>query len=624
MQRRDFLTRAAATAVLPLQSATMAAQTSGKPNILWITCEDMGPHLGAYGDSYATSPTLDALATGSLRYDNAWSNAPVCAPARTTIISGMYPPCTGSEHMRSMTRLPDNMKMFPWYLREAGYYTSNNAKEDYNLEHTGKVWDESSNKAHWRNRAQGQPFFAVFNFTITHESQIRRRPHKLVHDPAKAPIPAYHPDTPEVRHDWAQYYDNITTMDGQAAAVLAQLKEDGLAENTIVFFYGDHGSGMPRSKRWPYNSGLRVPLLVHFPEKFRNLAPKDYAPGKSTSRLVSFVDLAPTVLSLAGIKVPPHLQGRAFAGPAMPSAPPTHIHGFRGRMDERYDCVRSVRDERYVYIRNYMPHKIYGQYLDYMFQTPTTRVWRDLYLAGKLDKPKTFFWETKPPEELYDLQTDPHEVNNLAGSPQHRDVLERLRKAQREHAARIRDVGFLPENEIHGRAAGSTPYEMGHDPKRYPFDRVFAAADLASGLKQEDTPRLLKMLSDNDSAVRYWAVLGLLMRGKETVAGNREALRKALADTAPSVRIAAGEALGRYDETTPAQEILDVLLPLADAERNGVHTAMLALNAIDAMGVRSKTAVGAVAKLPAKDPRADARMGSYVGRLIKDFVADRS
>jgi uncharacterized sulfatase len=623
MQRRDFITRTAATVVLPLQSAGLPAQAADKPNILWITCEDTGPQLGAYGDRYADTPNLDALAARSLRYENAWSNAPVCAPARTTIISGMYPPSTGSEHMRSMTSLPPGMRMFPWYLREAGYYATNNSKEDYNLEHTGKVWDESSNKAHWRNRASGQPFFAVFNFTTTHESQIRKRPHTLVHDPAKARIPVYHPDTPEVRHDWAQYYDNITTMDKQAAGVLAQLQEDGLAENTIVFFYGDHGSGMPRSKRWPYDSGLRVPLIIHFPEKYRKLAPPDYAPGKSTDRLVSFVDLAPTVLNLAGVKLPGHLQGKPFAGPNLP-APPTHIHGFRGRMDERYDCVRSVRDKRYVYIRNYMPHKIYGQYLDYMFQTPTTRVWRDLYLAGKLDKPKTFFWETKPPEELYDLQTDPDEVKNLASSPEHRTILESLRKAHREHASRIRDIGFLPENEIHSRSAGTTPHAMGQNAKLYPFERVWGAAETASALKLEDTPKLLKMLGDSDSAVRYWAVLGLIMRGKDTVVANRDVLRKALADPAPSVRIAAGEALGRYDESTPAQEVLDVLLPLSNPEQNGVHTAMLALNAIDAMGARSKSAVSAVSKLPPKDPKADQRMGQYVGRLIKDFVADRS
>ncbi|MFN0167663.1 MAG: sulfatase-like hydrolase/transferase [Bryobacteraceae bacterium] len=220
----------------------LAAPSKPRPNILWITCEDIGPHLGAYGDRYADTPNLDRLAERSLRYRTCWSNAPVCAPARTTIISGVYPTSTGSEHMRSNTRMPPGMRMYPQILREAGYYASNNVKEDYNLEKPGQVWDDSSNRAHWRNRKSGQPFFSIFNFTITHESQIRSRPHTLVHDPAKAPLPSYHPDRPEVRHDWAQYYDNITTMDGMAGKVLAELQRDGLAEDTIVFFSGDHGS----------------------------------------------------------------------------------------------------------------------------------------------------------------------------------------------------------------------------------------------------------------------------------------------------------------------------------------------------------------------------------------------
>jgi arylsulfatase A-like enzyme len=315
---------------------------------------------------------------------NAWSNAPVCAPARTTIISGVYPPSTGSEHMRSLTRMPASWKMFPGYLRDAGYYCSNNVKEDYNLIKPPGTWDDSSNRAHWRKRKEGQPFFSVFNFLITHESQIRTRPHTWVHDPAKVRVPAYHPDTLDVRQDWAQYYDNITTMDGQAGKVLADLEKDGLAEDTIVVFFGDHGSGMPRSKRWPFNSGLNVSIVVSIPEKFRHLAPRDYVPGSKNNGLVGFIDLAPSMLSLAGLKAPDFYQGEAFLGP-YETMPRTHSFGFRGRMDERYDCVRSVRNQRYIYVRNYMPHKIYGQHLDYMWETPTTRVWERLYREGKLN-----------------------------------------------------------------------------------------------------------------------------------------------------------------------------------------------------------------------------------------------
>ena len=241
----------------------------------------MSPNLGCYGDDYAATPNLDALAARGMRYTNANSNAPVCAPARTTIITGLYPPSTGAEHMRSLVKLPARFRMFPQFLRDAGYYCTNNNKEDYNVEKPGGVWDESSKKAHWKNRRKGQPFFAVFNHTITHESQIRNEIDEAdqIHDPAKVRVPAYHPDTPEVRRDWAQYYDRITMMDKQAGAELQELERAGLADDTIIFFFSDHGSGMPRSKRSACNSGLNVPFIVYFPPKWRHLAPKDYRAG---------------------------------------------------------------------------------------------------------------------------------------------------------------------------------------------------------------------------------------------------------------------------------------------------------------------------------------------------------
>jgi arylsulfatase A-like enzyme len=607
LSRREFTTGLAASA------ASLAQTAETRPNILWITCEDIGPALGCYGDTYADTPNLDRLATRAVRYDHAWSNAPVCAPARTTIISGLYPPCTGSENMRSMTSLPASIKMFPCYLREAGYYASNNAKEDYNLKHTGKVWDESSQKAHWRNRAPGQPFFAVFNLLITHESQIRTRPHKWIHDPAKARVPAYQPDTPEVRKDWAQYYDNITTMDRQAGQILKQLEDDGLADNTIVFFYGDHGSGMPRSKRWPYNSGLQVPLLVHIPQKFRHLASPDYKQGGASERMVGFIDLAPTVLSLAGVRPLAHMQGEAFLG-RYNHAEREFDYGFRGRMDERYDLVRSVRDKRYIYIRNYMPHKIYGQHIAYMFETPTTTVWKKLYDEGKLKPPQTFFWETKPPEELYDLTADRDEVRNLAASPEHRQKLQELRQAQRKLALDTRDVGFLPEPEIHSRSKGSTPYEMGHDPRRYPLERIMHAAELAS--MKEDTS---KLLDDPDSAVRYWAVLGFIIRGQAA-----PAIRPLLDDSAPSVRIAAAECLGRFGPDEDLPKCRTTLGELADPARNGVYVSLLALNAIDTLGRKAAPMKSTIAGLSKEDPNADKRYASYVPRLIEDILASLS
>ncbi|MCZ6795714.1 MAG: sulfatase-like hydrolase/transferase [Planctomycetota bacterium] len=610
----------AVTVLLTVRGAA-AGVAAERPNILWITSEDNGPHLGCYGDTYADTPRLDALARKGLRYLNAWSTAPVCAPARTTLISGIYPPSSGAEHMRSMTRLPEGMLMYPQYLRRAGYYVTNNNKMDYNLEQPGKVWDESSRRAHWKNRKPGQPFFAIFNHTVSHESRIRRRPHKQVHDPAKVRVPAYHPDTPEVRKDWAQYHDKLTEMDALAGKNLEELEEAGLSDDTIVFYYGDHGAGMPRSKRWPYNSGLWVPLIIHIPEKFRHLAPEDYRPGGATDRLVGFIDLAPTLLSLVGIEPPAHFQGHAFLGKhARPEQP--FLHGFRGRMDERYDMVRTVRDKRYIYIRNYMPHKIYGQHVSYMFQTPTTRVWKRLYDEGKLAPPRTYFWERKPPEELYDLEKDPDEVRNLAGSPEHRGVLERLRKAQREHALAIRDVGFLPEDEIHTRSAGSSPYEMGHDAARYPLERIMKVAELASSLSGGALPALEKALGDDDSAVRYWGALGILMREEKGVREAAGALRKALRDPSPNVRVVAAEALARYASPADLKGALDVLLGAADLRENSPYVAALALNAIDELDGKARAARAAIDALPRSHGPKGRGSGNYAERLIEKILAD--
>ncbi len=595
-----------------------------RPNVLWITSEDNGPHLGCYGDPNAVTPNLDALAAKGLRYTRAWSNAPVCAPARTTVISGIYPPATGSEHMRSQTLLPATMKLFPAYLREAGYYCTNNSKEDYNLVKGDDVWDESSGKAHWKNRAEGQPFFAVFNVTISHESQIRNEidEQDRIHDPAKVRVPAYHPDTPEVRKDWAQYHDRITMMDAALGKRLREIEEAGLADDTIIFYWGDHGSGMPRNKRWPYDSGLHVPLLLHVPEQWKALAPDEYTIGGTSDRLVAFVDFAPTMLSLAGIEPKPWMQGFAFAG-AHEAKGRDFNFGFRGRMDERVDLVRSVTDGRYVYLRQYLPHRIYGQHIDYMFQTPTTRVWKQLFDAGKLNEAQSHFWQTKPAEELYDLTQDRDEVNNLADSPEHAEILTKLRKAHEDWAREIRDVGFLPEAEIHSRSEDSSPYEVGHDPARYDFEAIFATAQMASSGKAADLPELVKRLGSPDSAVRYWAATGLLIQGKAGFAAGPEALRQALDDDSGSVAIVAAESLGRHGEAADREKALALLLEKGNQETGNTHEAILALNALDYLDKAADPVRAAVLALPRKSSQAAPRVEGYVANLL-DHLAEEA
>lgn len=610
-------------AVFASLSSQLNAADDLRPNILWLVSEDHGPHMGCYGDKYATTPNVDRLAANGLRYRRCWSNAPVCAPARTTLVSGFYACSSGGEQMRSLVAYPHGQKMYPQFLREAGYYCTNNAKEDYNLAKPGQVWDASSKQAHWKNRAAGQPFFAVFNSETSHESKIRTRPHKQIHDPAKVRVPAYHPDAPEVRQDWAQYYDCVSEADADAGRRLKELEDAGLADETIVFYYADHGSGMPRNKRWPYNCGLQVPLVVYIPDKFKYLRPPEYQPGGESQRLVSFVDFAPTLLSLAGVEPPEWMQGHAFLGKFI-APPQPYLYGFRGRMDERLDLVRSITDGRYVYVRQYMPHLIYGQHIDYMFQTPTTRVWKELHDAGKLTLEQDAFWNRKPPEELYDLERDRDEVRNLADSPDHQQIKARLKQALEDWMFEIRDVGFVPEGERLARSRGSSPYDFGHDDRQYPFSRVFAMADIASLLKPEALQELKRALAeadaaDSDSAVRYWAALGILMRGKQGVDGARAELMRALADRSPYVQIVAAEALARYGNEQDLQKVLPELVARADWAQNDVFVSLAALASLDALGEKAAPVGERIKALPDKGPAPDPRYGGYVPRLLEDL-----
>ena len=657
--RRSFIQGTAGAAAAPL----LRSAQPERPNILWLVFEDIGPHLHCCGDQYSTTPHMDRLAQRGCVYDNVWGSAPVCAPARTAIISGLCPTSTGSEHMRSATRLPEGFKMYPGYMRDAGYYCVNNGKEDYNLEKPPGTWDVSwelgmaggvsasaprqaaqpaptapNNAAvagmmaapmdpshgHWRNRGSGQPFLAVFNDILTHESQIFRSAtnKNLQHDPGKAWLAGFQPDTDEVRRDWAQYHDQVTLVDARHQGRIAELEQDGLLNDTIIVVTSDHGCGMARYKRMPYDSGLHVPLIVVFPEKYRHLAPKDYVAGGHSDRLVGTIDLAPTMLSLAGVKPPDWYHGRAFAG-QYETSPRQYLHGMRGRMDERIDLMRSTRDKRYVYIRNYNPHKIYGQHVTYAWSLPSTPVWERMYKEGKLKPPYTYFWETKPAEELYDLQADRSEVRNLATSPEHKAALERFRKEHHRYELDVKDVGLLPEGEIHARAEGSTPYEMGHDPKKYPVERVLAAADLATTGQSNVTKRLEEAMQDPDSGVRYWGVMGVLIRGAEEVAKTHPFLEKAMRDASPYVRIAAAEALGRYGTEQDLKPVLDLLISLADSEKNNTYIALHALNAIDALGRKAAPLKDQIAALAVVDPKSPARVNrEYTNRLIVGLKAN--
>ncbi len=459
------------------------------PNILWIVAEDHGPHHGSYGDAWAVTPNLDRLAADGARFTRAFAVTPVCAPARAAIITGMYPTSIGAHHMRSTAVPPPHVKGFTEGLRAAGYFTTNNAKTDYNFspwlptetrravrEAPLGLWDENGEHAHWRNRAPGQPFFSVFNLGATHEGQVRMPDERFTevtahlapaarHDPAAAPLPPYFPDTPEVRRDVARYHDLVSVMDAQAGEILAALDADGLAGDTVVFFYGDHGWGLPRGKRWVYDSGLHVPLLVRWPGRI--------APGTVRDDLVSFIDLAPTVLALAGARVPEHMQGRIFLGDA--AAPePEYLFFTRDRMDETRDRIRAVRDRRHKYIRNFAPELPYAQPIAYMDRMPTMQAWRRLAAAGALRGPqRRFLAATKPAEELYDTAADPHEVADLAGDPAQAERLGRMRAALDAWIETTGDLGAIPEAELVRRFRPDGIYQTAALPEADPPGGMF-------------------------------------------------------------------------------------------------------------------------------------------------------
>lgn len=423
------------------------------PNILWISMEDTSPRFGCYGDSVAHTPNIDRLAAEGRRYTNAFSTAGVCAPSRSAIITGMYQTSIGTHHMRTTHTNPSApglptpysavppayVKTFTEYLRAAGYYCTNNWKTDYQFEPPLTAWDECSREAHWRNREPGQPFFSVFNFTITHESGMWPKDTPIVTDPSLLKLPPYLPDTPKVRESLARQYDNIAASDQMIGELLAQLEDDGLYQDTIVFLWSDHGEGLPRAKRWPYDAGIRVPLIVRWPGRLES--------GSVTDELVSMVDLGPTVLSLAGLEVPYHMQGQPFLGSEARAR--EYVYATRDRHDESYDMVRAVRDKRYKYIRNYHPEKPYLLWIPYSHKHPALQeMWR-MYAHGELKGTQQLMFRShRPTEELYDCDNDPYEINNLATDPAHRSVLDRMRCALDEWRDRYGDMGEIPEDRM--------------------------------------------------------------------------------------------------------------------------------------------------------------------------------
>ena len=546
-------TKALLLAVLSftLPTTTVVALAVERPNILWLVSEDNTTLLGCYGDPVARTPALDKLASEGVLYQHCYAQ-PVCAPSRFTLITGTFAASSGpANHMRAEGKIPREVVGFPALLRQAGYFTSNHSKTDYNARlHPTEIWDELGDEpSSLESSMTRQPFFRVFNFFVSHESRlfpVEDPPMDFSStDPATVRVPPYQPDTPEIRADWSRYYDQLALLDQEIAAKLEELEQAGLAEDTIIFYFGDNGGVLPRSKRFLQASGTRVPLIVYFPPKWRHLAPAP--PGSRIEEPISFVDFAPTVLSLAGLEIPAYMQGRAFTGPEARSN--EFVYCTRDRMDERYDMMRSVMDSRWLYIHNYRPDLPYVQPLSYMFKARGYQSWARLAREGKLTSATAQFWGEKPTEELYDMEADPDNVINLAEDPQHQSTMERMREALREHTLEIVDNGFLPEG------SALEGYDNSRDAEAYPLSRVFAAANLASQRDPPNLPRLIEALGDASEPMRWWGAQGCTMLGKEAAPAEDDLLA-CLDDASGAVQIAAAEAMARLGQPEVALPVL--------------------------------------------------------------------
>jgi N-sulfoglucosamine sulfohydrolase len=462
-------------------STSVAAQGTVRPNFIMIVLDDVSPDLGCYGDAQAITPNMDRLAREGARFTRAFTHAPVCAPSRSGLMTGMYPTTIGSHHMRS--KLINPPEVFTKYLRDAGYFVAWPGKVDWNFDDGNpdpKVFNyrptaqQVDTRNDWLQVAPPkQPFFHYLNLNVTHESQtrataeqhakntVRLKPNQF-HKPANMKLPAYYPDAPEIRKDLSQYYDDLTAADYVVGDVLAWLEKYKVADNTLVILFGDHGRGMPRGKRWLWDSGIRVPLLMRWPAKIK--------PDTVREDLVCFLDFAPTVLSLAGAEVPARMQGQIILndkGGDQQAKPRQYVFSARDRMDEVYDRIRSVRGLRYHYIRNFAPELPYAQFLSYNEQNPTMQVWRRLHNEGKLSGAPALFWaKTKPKEELYDTQTDPDEIKNLANDPKYQKQLREMRAALDQWIVETKDLGELPETELIKRGIVKDVLTGGYDQRQ--------------------------------------------------------------------------------------------------------------------------------------------------------------
>ncbi len=532
--------------------ALSSAGAADRPNILWITAEDYSADwLGCYGNKLAKTPRIDALAAHGVLFTHAYSNAPVCAVARSTILNGAYAPTQGTQHMRSRKPIPSEYKHYVSYLRTMGYYCTNQGKTDYNFTINDRsIWDQGS----YKDRPDRKPFFAIINLGMTHESSLF--PRKIAHNrkrglipktprisPEKVIVPPYLPDLPEIRHDIAVYHDNVTAMDRQVGELIDELQQQGLAEDTIIFHYSDHGGILPRGKRYLTDTGVRVSMIVYFPKKWQHLSP--FKPGQRVSEPVSFVDLAPTLLSLLGIEKPEQMQGRAFLGSKRDAPQKGEMEFlYANRFDEIYGMRRGLTDGRWKYIRRFTPQLPAAPYSFYQFGQAGWQAWEKAWKESKLSPYFQTIWQPdQVVEELYDTQSDPWETKNLAQEPTYRKRTSSMRAALRATMVKTRDTGLIPEG-MWAELAPGKPIADYLTNRKATLEQLVELAFLASSRKTQNIDLFRQQLASPDPLTRYWAAHGCVVLGRKASSARPE-LTKRLSDPSSVVRTTAAYALGR-------------------------------------------------------------------------------
>ncbi len=499
-------------------SSCTSTQEKFKPNIVWIVSEDNSKHyLKLFDEHGVATPNIEALAKEGIKYERAFSNGAVCSVARSAIISGCYGPRTASNFHRkeALVPLPGDLKMFPNYLRQAGYFTANNAKEDYNFIFDEEAWDESSQKAHWSHRLEGQPFFYVHNIGLSHESRMHYSLEDMENSPTELSmddvfVQPNHPDTEIFRYANARYLDLMQKMDQVVGQVVNELQVSNLMDSTFIFYYGDHGGVLPGSKGYINEMGLHVPMVVYIPNLFRDQF--ELKAGESSMDFVSFIDLAPTVLDLAGLAIPEEMDGKAFL--SKDRIPNDVTFGYADRFDEKYDMVRTVRKGKYKYVRNYMSFLPDGLMNNYRYRQTGYQEWKTLYQAGQLNETQNAFFEPKLSEMLFDVEADPFETNNLASNEEMTKVLAELRTMLFQWQLDQPDLSFYPEHMI-VKDVSTNPAKYGENHR----DNIASYMKIANAYLAEDNGIELieKSLESSDPIARYWALIAACSLNEKVV-----------------------------------------------------------------------------------------------------------